>query len=366
MRILFSLLIFLHGFFHLPGFLNAFGWGAGQLTQTVGKATGLLWLITAVLLTLAALLFFLRKDGWWIPGATGMLLSQVLIVLHWHDARYGTMLNVLLLVAIVCSFGGWCFHRHYTDAVKTALLQSPATTNLLTEADIAPLPAAVQRYLRRAGVLNKPQVKNFRVRFTGRIRKNAQSEWMPFTSEQYNTLDKPCRFFFMNATMKHLPVAGFHCYIDGKATMDIRLLSLIPVQYQDGHEMDTAETVTFFNDMCCMAPATLIDPRIRWLDTAGNHVQAAFTAGGITINAWLHFNEQGDLINFISDDRYAAGDNGSMQRFPWSTPLSKYTSFDGYRIAAAAETIYRYPEGEFCYGEFRATGVDYNVAVARP
>lgn len=94
--------------------------------------------------------------------------------------------------------------------------------------------------------------------------------------------------------------------------------------------MGIAETVTFFNDMCCMAPATLIDPRIKWLETDDNKVRASFTNNGITIYAWLYFNEKGELINFISNDRYAA-DAG--KNLPWSTPLKEYKEINGYRLA---------------------------------
>ena len=51
--------------------------------------------------------------------------------------------------------------------------------------------------------------------------------------------------------MKKLPIAGFHSFKNGTAFMDIRLLSLFTVQYESGQDMGIAETVTFFNDMCC-------------------------------------------------------------------------------------------------------------------
>ena len=85
--------------------------------------------------------------------------------------------------------------------------------------------------------------------------------------------------------------------------------------------MDKAETVTFFNDMCCMAPATLIDKRIVWQDKGNNVVEATFTNNGISVSANLYFNETGELVNFISNDRYNV-DAG--KKLPWSTPLSNY------------------------------------------
>ena len=131
-------------------------------------------------------------------------------------------------------------------------------TSLLTEADIQHLPVPMQNYIRLSGSIGKPKVMHFKAEFDGKIRKDEQSEWMPFTCEQHNFMAVPSRLFFMDARMKGLPVAGYHHYKNGTAVMDIRLLSLLRVQYAEGNEMDISETVTFFNDMCCMAPATLI------------------------------------------------------------------------------------------------------------
>lgn len=227
----------------------------------------------------------------------------------------------------------------------------------LTETDIAHLPEPVKRYIRYSGALGKAKVYNFKITFSGKIRKDEQSEWMPFTSEQYNFMNIPTRLFFMKATMKMMPVAGYHSFVNGDAFMDIRLFSLAKVQYQEGTEMDIAETVTFFNDMCCAAPATLIDSRIQWTEVDGNKVKASFSNNNIRISAWLYFNAKGELINFISNDRYAAD---VKKQLPWATPLKNYKNLNGHQIFGSAETIYTYPTGDLCYGTFELKDIEYN------
>ena len=61
----------------------------------------------------------------------------------------------------------------------------------LSETDIQQLPEPVKKYLRFTGSIGKPKVNNFKIEFTGKIRKNEQSEWMPFTSEQYDFMETP-------------------------------------------------------------------------------------------------------------------------------------------------------------------------------
>ncbi|HLP95209.1 MAG TPA: DUF6544 family protein [Saprospiraceae bacterium] len=362
MRYLFIFLILAHGLIHLLGFVKAFKLAEiSQLTQPISRNSGLLWLLATCLLITTALLFSMASNVWWIPATAGIILSQILIFNTWHDAKFGTIANVLILLGVVFGAGSWYFSRMYRQDVQTGLtLANQRSPDLFTEADLAPLPEPVQRYLRYSGVLGQPKISHFKVCFSGQLRKNEQSEWMPFQSEQFNFMEPATRLFFMKAEMKKLPVDGYHKFVDGDAFMDIRLLSLFRVQYQHGPEMDTAETVTFFNDMCCMAPATLIDSRIKWLETDGNKVKATFTNHGITISAWLYFNEEGQLVNFLSDDRYATGDDQVMRKIPWSTPLRHYKTIQGNQLPGYAEAIYHYPEGNLVYGTFQLTGLAYN------
>lgn len=231
----------------------------------------------------------------------------------------------------------------------------------MTEEKITELPELVRRYIRFTGALGKPVVTNMKINFAGQIRASEDSPWMQFTTEQYNFQDAAWRLFFMKAQMKGLPVAGYHAFKNGIAYMDIRLLSLVKVQYQDGERMNVAETVTFFNDMCCMAPGSLVDDRIEWLETEGNVVKAAFTNNGIRITAWLHFNDKGALVNFVSDDRWALEADGSLAQVRWETPLYDYMEINGHRLPSKADLIYKYPEGDFCYGKFKMVTIVYNT-----
>jgi len=358
---LIAILVF-HGLVHLFGFAKAFRLAPlGQLKKEINKINGTLWLGASATFLLAALLVLIGNDSWSLVAFIAIPISQYLILTSWKDAKWGTTINLIILVATIFGYGSWRFDANYKNEVKVNLEKSALEQDsLLTEFDLVELPELVQKYIRYTGAVGKPKVRNFKMEFSGQIRKNEESEWMPFTSQQYNFLASSTRLFFMKAVMKHLPVSGFHRFINGQAFMDIRLFSLFTVQYQSGKEMGIAETVTFFNDMCCMAPATLIDKRIKWLETGDHKVQAQFTNNGISISAWLHFNDQGELINFISNDRYAPDEGNTMKQLPWSTPLKNYKDFNNHRLPSYAETIYTYPQGPFCYGTFTLGNIEYN------
>ncbi|NIJ52587.1 DUF6544 family protein [Dyadobacter arcticus] len=359
MRITFFIVVILHGLIHSFGFIKAFGISdLKQLTQNISRPFGILWLFACILLVTAATMFAFRNTNWSWLGLIGIIISQTLIIYFWQDAKFGTIANMIILIGVIIEFSASGYYLKYKDDVKAGLRQiAYFEKSALTETDINELPEPVKRYLRFTGSIGKPKVNNFKIEFTGKIRKDEQSDWMPFSSQQYNFMQTPTRLFFMKAVMKKLPVAGYHCFQNGHAFMDIRLLSLFKVQYQDGPKMDLSESVTFFNDMCCLAPATLIDKRIKWFDVEGNNVKASFTNNNITVSAWLYFNEEGALVNFVSQDRYSA-DAG--KQLPWSTPLKDYQQINGSKLMRDAETIYGYPDRDLCYGTFKLESVKYN------
>lgn len=355
-----SFLLIAHGVIHLLGFVKAYKLATvTAIKSNLSKSAGMLWLLTALLLMVTAILFFTGMERWWITAIIAVLLSQLLIFTIWKEAKFGTMGNVIILVAAMLSMGSLLFENGFKKDVKETLqLPAAASTETLTEADLQKLPDPVQRYLKYAGVLHKPKVRNARIVFDGEMRGKGK-EYFPFTSVQYNFFDDPARLFFMQATMSGFSVYGYHRYAAGTATMTIKLFGIYPVLYKKGDTMNQAETVTLFNDMCLLAPATLIDKRISWTTLDKNMVKGTFTNGKITVSAVLYFQEDGQLVNFVSGDRT---DVSVMKQYPWSTPVSNYKLMNGINVMTYGEAIWHYPDGPFTYGKFHLRSIAYNVA----
>jgi hypothetical protein len=173
-------------------------------------------------------------------------------------------------------------------------------------------------------------------------------------------MEDPARLFHIVAKKMGIPARGNHIYCDQKATMLIKILGLFTVSDAKGWQMDQGETVTVFNDMCFMAPASLIDKRIEWKEIDAESVSARFTNGSISITATLFFNGKGEIVDFISNDRFETTDGKSYSSYPWSTPVISYTDINGYHLPSAAKLIYKHPDEDFCYGEFKLVSLEYN------
>ena len=249
----------------------------------------------------------------------------------------------------------------YKKEVNAAMVRiRDSKPEIITEKDLEHLPPIVQKYLNYVGVVGKEKVLNVKIKFEGKIRSNPNDGWMILTSEQYNFFDKPTRIFYIKARKMGIPAVGIHLYKDEKAIMRIKLAGLFTIVDAKGPEMDQGETVTVFNDMCFMAPATLIDKNIQWEIKDPLTVFAKYTNGKISIGATLYFNEKGELVNFISNDRFETTDGKTYKNYPWSTPVKDYKDFNGVKVASSASVIYHRPDTDFCYGEFKLVGVEYN------
>jgi hypothetical protein len=364
MRWLVVTVVAVHGLIHLMGFAKAFGFAElPQLTQPIARGCGVAWLGAAFLVIASAVALGVEARGFWKIGAVALVLSQIVIVSSWRDAWAGTIANVILLVAVAHGWlteGPASFRAQFARDAATQQA-SESATSVVSEDDLARLPAPVQRYLREAGVVGQPRVRSYGLRFRGRIRSGPQSAWMPFEAEQYSLADPPTRLFLMHARMRGLPVEAFHRSVGGHATMQVKVAGLITMVDARGDVMDRSEAVTVFNDMCLLAPATLVDPRIEWQAVDAQHARAWFTNGGQRIAATLIFGDDGLLTDFVSDDRsQLSADSKTATLMRFSTPVRGYQPYGAARLARHGEARWHALAGPFTYGEFELLEASYN------
>jgi hypothetical protein len=318
--------------------------------------------VASALFLAASVSVYAWPRWWWALGGAGVVASMAAIVPSWADAKFGALANLIVLAGVVCGVlaqGPGSLRAKYDADVARAT--APAATSIVTEADLAPLPAPVQRYLRLTGAVGRPRVRDFRVRMHGRIRSGPGAGWMTLTAEQHNLVGDRTRFFYLNATMFGVPVQGYHRYADRAATMRIKAAALVPVVDAAGDVLTRSETVTLFNDLCVMAPATLVDPAILWEPVDAHTARASFSNAGHTIGAELRFNDTGELVDFVSDDRYQVPAEGPPVRLRWSTPLRDYRAFGDVRLASRGEGRWHEPGGSYAYIDLTIDDVRYNT-----
>lgn len=95
----------LHGLIHLMGGLNELGIAKIEgvartlfpLSPAVKMELGVVWLI-ALALFLGAAYGLIANKAWWQPVIiAAVVVSQILTILWWPDAKFGTIANILII-----------------------------------------------------------------------------------------------------------------------------------------------------------------------------------------------------------------------------------------------------------------------------
>jgi hypothetical protein len=234
-------------------------------------------------------------------------------------------------------------------------------TSSITKQDIAHLPVIIQKYLTFVGVVGKEKVSTFRAECKGGIRSNPNNPFMKIKSVQYNFYaNEPARLFYIVAKKMGLSAKVAHIYRNETATMKGKLLGIFTVVDAKGEKANQAETVTIFNDICLLAPALLINKNIEWKVIDSLTINAKYTNKNISIEAQLHFDKDGKLINFTSNDRYETKDGKIFNNYPWETPISEYKNINGFNLPSKVKAIFKHPDSDFCYGDFELNKIEYN------
>jgi hypothetical protein len=251
--------------------------------------------------------------------------------------------------------------RIYKAEVLKGLTRTEAIENIiLTEKDIQHLPEPLQKYIHYVGVIGKEKVQNVKISFKGEMKLDPKQDWVKIKTEQYNFLDQPTRLFYIRASKLGIPFMGLDSFIAGKGNMLIKVVGLFTVADARGPEMDMGEMVTLFNDICLFSPAVLIDRRFQWETIDTFTVKGTFKYKTHKVSALLYFNKKGQLINFVTDDRFYSPMGKTYQRVRWSTPVRDYQEFNGIKVPTYGEGVWHFKTGDYCYAKFRLKEIKYN------
>lgn len=94
--------ILIHGIIHLLGFVKAFNYAEiKELKLPISKRLGVIWFLGFLLFIIAAILYIFSFKYWLVVAIIATVVSQFLIFTSWHDAKFGSIINVLLVFLLV-------------------------------------------------------------------------------------------------------------------------------------------------------------------------------------------------------------------------------------------------------------------------
>ncbi|MBS2023244.1 MAG: hypothetical protein JST92_12585 [Deltaproteobacteria bacterium] len=235
-------------------------------------------------------------------------------------------------------------------ALNLPAAQAPSAP--VTEADLRPLPAQVQRALRARKVEGRPRDEGFRGHFRGRFRRSAAEGWHAVEAMQLNCRAGHTRIFHMRMRLFGLPVYIRDVYLRGRGEMSARMFDLFPVAEGRGEPLDVGELVTWLNDAVLLAPSLLLDPSVTFAPRTGDSFEVAVTDSGRTVRAVVELDADGLPRDFHTTDRFVQDARGAWTRARWSTPVLGWREREGRLLPSSGRAVWHLLEGDLCYAEF--------------
>ncbi len=364
MRLIFVLFVFIHALIHVLGFLKGFEIkDFKELTLPISRTEAVFWLVASVLFIIYTFLVITNNRYSWVAGFFAVLLSQILVLLFWKDAKFGTIPNLIILLGSIISFSAFSFENMVAKEARGILNQNRVyKERIVTEYDIARLPDPVQRWLRNSGVVGKPFLFAGEVVQTAEMKmKPDQKNWMRARALQYTTLEKPAFIWSVKVYVNNfLDFTGRDKLEDGKAEMLIKLISLITVVNEKGEKLDEGAIQRYLGEMVWF-PTLALSPFIQWEEVDENSAKATMSYKGKSGSGTFYFNSRGDFIKF-SAMRYK--DNVSnAKKFEWVLLVDEYKTFDGVRVPSKMTATWKLKEGDWTWLRLKIDNLKYNEDV---
>ena len=362
-------LLALHGAIHVLGWLKwahlspvaqLSGRTLVPLSPLTERAFAGLWASALILLTLAAGLRLFSRELWWAPALAGLLLSQALIVVSWQDAKFGTVLNVLLLLPALAGATHAQFAGRIDHEVGTLLAAATARSEQrpLAATDLAGLPAPVRRWLEQSGIVGRAPIRTLRLRQRGELRTAPEAAFLPATAEQYFTVDPPGFVWHVQARMFGvLPVEGRDLLAQGHGEMLIKAASLVSIVHARDEKIDHGSKLRFLGEVVWF-PSAALAPYVTWEAIDDSSARATMTSGKDPVSAVFHFDEQGRVVG-LDAERYLGG-GPSAQLTPWSIVCTEWRRFEGILVPSRGEVRWILPAGTFSYYRWEVEDIEFD------
>lgn len=352
----------IHGLIHLLGFVKGFEIReVKELTLPISKPMGIIWLSAAVLFLLYAILYKANSHYAWLSGLIAVVVSQVLVILFWQDAKAGTLPNILILAVSIFLYGSYSFQRLVQHETEVILSQNSAPdAKIITEENLKPLPAPVQQWLRNAGIIGRPAVSAGKVLQSAEMKlKPEQEKWMTATALQYTTIGQPAFIWSVDVKMnRFLHFRGRDKFENGKGEMKIKLNSLINVVNERGEKLDEGTIQRYLGEMVWF-PWLALSEHIRWEQVDDNTAKATMTYQGTTGTGTFCFNDQGEVTKF-SALRYNGNEAGA-KRHEWIMQIDGYNTFEGIRVPVSMAATWKLDQGDWTWLTLKVTEISYSA-----
>jgi len=277
------------------------------------------------------------------------------------------MKKLYYVIISVCSLalcGCTNFGRLYNQERKAELERTNAMINekTITEEDIAHLPSPVIRYFRNCGYIDTPYIYHADTIWEkSYIRLKPEAKWMNMHTRQFNSIPNPMRLAHMKTKVMGLfPMEGRDKSADGEGHMYGKIMGLFTVFDAKDLQISQSALITIFAETLFF-PTYALQDYISWEAVDELTAIARISYRGLDAEGIFHFDEDGTLARFETNDRYYALPNGDYTKYPWFCEIESYKQQGALLIPEIVSANWDIDGEVFCYWKGQISEIKYNA-----
>lgn len=205
--------------------------------------------------------------------------------------------------------------------------------------NLSTLPPPVARYLEHVLRDGQPMIRRLRLKQSGQLRTRVESSrWLPFGAEQ--VIDPVSVGYVWDARVSILPLVHVRVrdsYAAGRASSQVRLLSVIPMASEGGrYELNSGALHRYLAEAAWYPTALLPSSALQWRPVNSSSALATLTDAGASVSLEFRFNEAHEITSVYTSGRWEKVTGGYRQT-PWEGRFHSYRERQNMVVPSGGE-----------------------------
>ncbi len=346
------------------GFAKAFNLAQiNQINVSISKIQGLIWFIAFLFFIVTGEALISKNPWWYWTAIAAVIISTVLIISVWKDAKFGTIPNVIIIMVVLFSLSSDIFNKKVENEISTIIKQADTSKiSIITKEQLDDLPYPVAKWLKASGIIGKEKINTVWLSQKARMKmKPEQKDWNDAVAEQYISAENPAFIWKVKMNMPpFIKITGRDKFVDGKGEMLIKMFSLLNIVNEKGEKMDEGSLQRFLGEIVWF-PSAALSQYIIWEAIDSLSAKATMNYKGTSGSGTFYFNEQGNNVKF-SALRYKSNE-ADAQRYEWIVTIKEHSIKNGIKIPTRLEATWMLENGNWTWLDLEIIDIRYNTGI---
>ncbi|WP_084539191.1 DUF6544 family protein [Hymenobacter daecheongensis] len=241
-------------------------------------------------------------------------------------------------------------YRLRRDVTRLFARVPPTAGQVFRAAELAGLPAPVQRYFRHVLPEGQPYLRGLRLRHTGQFKTDLKNDWIAIEGQQYITADPP-GFIWQGITRWF---TARDEYVAGRGRLAVRLLGAVPIAGGTGPAYNQGELLRWLIESTWLPTTLLPGKNITWTAIDDQSARLTLSHQGQVVSCLVRFNAQNEVTECEAMRQMDEATQGL-----WLCRFEQYRRWQGVLIPGVGEASYVVEGVRQPYARFRVQTLEF-------